>query len=267
MSHEIQHIKEKTFSELQAFINSADFYKLQKSKPKRAEQIKNIKLVDLVVGDFATANIINGYFKGNVRSEGFKNDGDTEFTRTLNFDYTVDNIAFIGDGTTADIDELYVAADLLDMCIFDLGEAIYANLEQLGSEIYTQDQSELAQIRNLIPICRREHQKLGFTALPGKIKILESEFTEKGEVEFEMCPVYANITDNKGKVNKLFIGYYVYSAEIEKDVIIINPEDLSGKRKSRRGKNAGGFSVGKLVKWLIIAGAVIGAVIGISTCF
>ncbi len=244
------------FSEMQKFLNGAEFLKLLKSKPKIAEKIIKVKAEDLVLGDMATAKFITGYFKGNVRSEGFKGD----INRTLNFDFTTGEIGFIDDGNTADDNELYHAAHRLGVCMYDLGVAKYSHLEQLGKEVYRQDESELAQIRNLLPLCRKEHEKLGFILRPDTITILESEFIQEDSAEMLICPVYANITDNKGKASSFFLGYF---SEMDGDcVFYIDVDDLIKKPKHGSGKTSDkGISWGKIIKWILIAGVAAVAVV------
>lgn len=248
------------FSEMQKFLNGADFLKLLKSKPKIAEKIIKIKSEDLLLGEMATAKFITGYFQGNVRSEGFKGD----INRTLNFDFTTGEIGFIDDGNTADDNELYHAARRLGVCMYDLGVAKYSHLEQLGKEVYRQDESELAQIRNLLPICRREHEKLGFILRPDTITILESEFFQENSAEMLICPVYANITDDKGKTNQFFLGYF---SDMDGDCIFyIDINDLIKKRKHGGGGASNkGLSWGKIIKWVLIAGVAVAAVLYIIT--
>jgi len=244
------------FSEMQKFLKGAEFLKLQKSKPKIAEKFIKIKAENVVLGEMATAKFITGYFKGNVRSEGFKGD----INRTLNFDFTTGEIGFIDDGNTADDNELYHAAHRLGVCMYDLGVAKYSHLEQLGKEVYRQDESELAQIRNLLPICRREHEKLGFTLLPNTITILESYFFKEDSAEMLICPVYANITDDKEKTSRFFLGYF---SDMDGDCIFyIDVNDLIKNRKrGSRGTSDKGLSWGKIIKWILIAGVAVVAVV------
>lgn len=249
-----QETKEKVFAKLQQFIKSGEYSKLQKKKQKVAEQIKGIKLDDLDFGDSAVAKFFSGYFKGNVRSEGFKRSGDVTHERTLNFNYTTKAIAFVDDDNTADGDELFYAAQLLDMHMYNLGVAKFAHLEQVEDEIYQQDESTLAQIRSVIPLCRMEHEKLGFTLITSSVTIIDSEFFREGEVEISVLPVYANITNEKGKITKLFLGYILEAGE--EFVFTINADDLIKKPKSKYKQYKENNSKGKIIKRVVIAALV-----------
>ena len=256
--------KERVIAKLREYINGADFKKLEKSKPKIAEQLKNIKSENIDFSFPMSAKFFRGYFECNVRSNGYQYSGDFKNTRTINFNFTTKTIGFVDDDNTADSNALDVAAQLLGMHMYNLGAAKYAHLEQLGSEIYRQAECELALIRNAIPLCDFEHNKLDYTLDRSSIKILKSEFFREQSAELTICNIYANILDKKGKSIQIPIGYYAENAETDdsEGTIIICVDSLLGKSKNNKATKGSKISFGKIVKWILIASAIV-SVIGI----
>lgn len=252
----LNNAKEKVMEGIRKFVSSSDFNELSKKKKHVGEQIKNLKATDFTFGAEKEARFVRGYIEGNVRSVGSKTVGDIKYDQTLNFDFNIASIGFVREGSTANDAELQVAALIMGMRMYNLGKGKYGSLDRLGTEIFKPNEYDLALQRNLYPICKREHAKLGYDYYGQDIKVLESKFYDEDYAEVQIYPIYFDLKNKSGKITRTLLGYYTEYrvGDGSKDgLFIVNADDLITDPKTVKTK--------KILKRVLIVVGIIAAVI------
>lgn len=185
-------ISKKFFSELQAYLKSAEFGYFQNDNPTVAAQIKDLTQDKLIIGD--CPKFSEARFEGNVTGKGHSYTGDTRYERTFCTDFTTGKYTFIADGGLTDED---LCAEAL--ALTDGGHTKAYSAEERNSLL----QSEVDAF------VKYELRKLDYWFDSARLNSWNLVWDGEPE-ELPFYPVYVNLDDGNGGTFTTVIGVYSF---------------------------------------------------------
>ncbi len=178
--------KNALFNSLTQHIKDKWYAKASKKNPEFAKAISEITLSDISISEPPT--IRRGYVEGNSTGVGKSQQGDTTYTRTVSISFST---------------EEYFFAEKQDAAL-----ANYA-LSVLGahSSCHTPAEAEYLASNYGRTQCRNNLHDLNFSMSEYRLNRYKLIYTDE-PFRPPVYSVYANITNTKGKKEKVYVGHY-----------------------------------------------------------